>query len=421
MTQQRRLNPIAFLLLAAFPACFTAQAQTTAHELNNQGAQFYSEGRFDAAIQSFERAYELVPDNATVRRNLCNAHQSAANTLAKEADFAAAAKHLELAIGIDPENHAPLVQLGSYYLRLDLVPEAIARLEEAIDLAPRNLDAHELLGDAYYMDNDLPSARIQWEWVLQVAPNRPGLKQKLEKASREESVEAAFRPSSSRHFQFTYSPEIPTRMLRRALSVLERAYIEVGREFGGVYPPTPVQVIVYSAREFSAATNAGQHVGALYDGKIRLPLLADDGTPLSDEELRKRLYHEFTHVVVRFLAGPDAPWWLNEGLAETVARGDLEPGELALLRERASQDALFSLAALEKSPMDAIEPPALAAAYAQAHATVLHLKSKYGRHRMARLLNEIAQRMPPEQAVHRNYNRNYNTLEKEIARSYGLF
>ncbi|MCX5757780.1 MAG: hypothetical protein NTU83_04610, partial [Candidatus Hydrogenedentes bacterium] len=332
---------------------------------------------------------QLAPDNTTIRRNLCNAHQSAANALAKDADFAAAAKHLELAIGVDPDNHAPLVQLGSYYLRLDLVPEAIARLEDAIDLAPRNLDAHELLGDAYYMDNDLASARTQWEWVLQIAPQRTGLRQKIEKASREESVEAAFRPSSSRHFQFTYTPEIQARTLRRVLNVLERAYVDVGREFG-TYPPTPIQVIVYNSQEFSEATQAGQHIGALYDGKIRLPMLSPDGAPLSDEELRKRLYHEFTHVIVRFTAGIDVPWWLNEGLAETIARGDLEPGELALLRQSAAQGKLFRLTVLDGNQMGKLEPATLGAAYAQSHATVHYLKTRFGRQRLTNMLSDLA-------------------------------
>lgn len=401
-------------------AAFGAQAQNSAYDLNAQGAQYYADGAFDAAIQSFERAYDLEPENTVIRRNLCNAHQAAANALAKEADFAAAAKHLELAIGVDPENHAPLVQLGSYYLRLDFVPEAIARLEEAIELSPRDLDAHELLGDAYYMDNDLASARKQWEWVLEMAPQRAGLSQKIAKASREQSVEADFRPSSSRHFQFTYTPEIQGRSLRRVLNVLERAYVDIGREFGGVYPPTPIQVIVYSAKEFSAATQAGQHVGALYDGKIRLPIQGKDGAPLEDEELRKRLYHEFTHVVVRFLGGSNVPWWLNEGLAETLSRGDLETAELDLLRTMASAGKLFSLSMLDANQMEKLSPELLGAAYAQSHATVHYLRSRFGHQRITNTMSDLVQHIEPEEAIQRNYNRDYTTLEGEVSRAYGL-
>jgi hypothetical protein len=105
------------------------------------------------------------------------------------------------------------------------------------------------------MDNDIASARVQWEWVIQVQPNRPGLKAKLEKASREETVETGFKPSGSRHFQLTYSPEIPGKALRTVLGILEQAYVNIGRKFGGVYPPGPIQVIVYNAQSFAEATD----------------------------------------------------------------------------------------------------------------------------------------------------------------------
>lgn len=404
---------IVLVVLGWCAAC--AQAQTPA-DLNAEGVAQYNAGHWNEAIQAFERAYEAVPDNAIVRRNLCNAHQSVANAMAREADFAAASKHLEIAIGVDPENYSPLIQLGSYYLRLDLVPEAIARLEEAIDLAPHNVDAHDLLGDAYYADNDIPSAMTQWKWVAEAQPNRPGLQQKIEKASREDAVEASFRPSASRHFQFSYSPDIPGRALRRLLNFLERAYLEIGRNFGSVYPPTPIQVIVYNAKEFTEATQAGEHIGALYDGKIRIPLYEAQGSLLDDSELKQRLYHEYTHVVVRFLAGNHVPWWLNEGLAEEFSRafGSLQ---LDLLGKAKADDALFALASIEDGQMNKLGPDPLRLAYAQSHATAHYLWTKFGQRRVVDLMSALTQGVPPEEALRQSFNRTYATLQKEVART----
>lgn len=409
-----RIPSVVLLVLCAVAPSVRGQ---TAHEFNEQAVVFYNAGQWEEAVQSFERAYELAPDNAVVRRNLCNAHQAAANALAKEADFAAAVRHLELATSIDPENESPLIQLGSYYLRLDYVAEAIARLEQAIELAPRSVDAHDLLGDAYYMDNDVPSAQVQWKWVLEVQLNRPGLREKIEKASREAAVEASFRPSGSRHFQLTYSPDIPGRMLRRVTNCLERAYIDVGRDLGGTYAPTPIQVIVYNAKEFTDATQAGQHIGALYDGKIRIPLYDPSGNALSDEELKQRLYHEFTHVVVRFLAGNRVPWWLNEGLAETFSK-PLGSNEMGLLQTAQEEKGLFTLQELSDSQLKKLEPVVLRLAYAQAHATVHYLWTRFGQHRLVNLMSDIAQGIDPEEAVRRNYNRSYAGLEKEVRRTF---
>lgn len=401
----------------ALGCAFSAAETQSAADWNTQGVSLYGAGRWEEAVQAFERAHALAPDNAVVRRNLCNAHQSLANKMAKEADFAGAVKQLEASVSIDPANESPLMQLGSYYLRLDYVAEAIARLEEAIELAPRNVDAHDLLGDAYYMDNDAASALTQWKWVNEAQPNRPGLRDKIDKASREESVEAAFRPSGSRHFQLTYSPGIPARSLRRLTTCLERAYVEIGREFGGTYPPTPIQVIVYNAKEFTEATQVGEHVGALYDGKIRIPLFDASGNALNDEDLKQRLYHEFTHVVVRFLAGDRVPWWLNEGLAETMSRA-FGPPERELLLKAQEQNGLFSLKELTASQLDRLEPTLLKVAYAQSHATVDYLSSKFGKGRLVTLMSDIAQGVAPEEALQRNYNRSYAGLEKEVARAF---
>jgi len=347
----------------------SAMAANTAAEFNAQGIVFYNANQFSQAIVSFEEAFRLVPDNTVLRHNLCNAHQAAANELAKVADFAAAAKHLEAAIAVEPLNYSPFTQLGSYYLRLDMVAEAIVRLERAIELAPENLDAHDLLGDAYYMDNDIASAQVQWGWVAKMAPERPGLAQKIEKASREGAVESNFRPSGSRHFQLSASPDIAVRALRQVLSFLEQAYVDVGRSFWGVYPPSPIQVIVYNAQGFAEATQQGAHVGALYDGKIRIPLTDASGNPLPEQELRERLYHEFTHVVVRFLGNKNVPWWLNEGLAEVFSR-DLTPLQTALIQKAVEDNVLFSLSALEDNQLAKQDPDSLRLAYSEAHVVV---------------------------------------------------
>jgi hypothetical protein len=408
---------VAGLAVAFFSVCAAADM---AVELNNRGVATYNAGQYAESLKLFEQAYAQAPANPALRRNLCNARQAIANDLAKSGDFSGAATHLERALTVDPENPSPWVQLGSYYLRLDMVSDAIAHLERAIELAPSNVDAHDLLGDAYYMDNDIGSAQVQWEWVSRVQPNRPGLARKMEKASREATVETGFRPTGSKHFQLSYSPDIPGRSLRRVLTVLERAYIEIGRNFGGVYCPGPIQVIVYNAQGFSAATNLGDHVGALYDGKIRIPLKDADGNLLVEQDLKARLYHEYTHVVVRFLGGNNVPWWLNEGLAECFSH-ELSAADLDLLQRAADQDMLFTLADLEGDQLRKLNAETLRLAYAQSHATVRHLWTRFGQARLANMMSALAENTPPEEALRRTFNRTYASLQRDVARSlHGL-
>mgnify|MGYP006278900265 CR=1 FL=1 len=393
-----------------------AYAQRPA-EYNNLGIQSYDAGRYTEAIAYFERAYEGASASDVVRRNLCNAHQARANELAKNADFARAVRHLETAVSVDPENPSPLVQLGSYYLRLDEVNEAIFRLEEAIELKPGYLDAHEMLGEAYYRDNDIPSARAQWEYVLEMAPNRTALRERYDKAFREEMVEYDFNRAGSRHFRITYPPGTSYQVRERILRILERAYMDIGRTFSGVYPPPPIQVIAYTAEQFAAATQLDGHVGAVYDGKIRTPLTDRSGRPLSEDELKRRLTHEYVHVVIRNICGAKVPWWLNEGAAEAFSH-DVQAAEVQLLDKAAAQGVHFSLRDLEAHQLKTIrDPELLRMAYAHSHITVDYLWKRYGQHRFSRLLSDIASGAAPEQALKDAYQLDYASLQQAVFHS----
>ncbi|NIA15199.1 MAG: hypothetical protein GWP08_14095 [Nitrospiraceae bacterium] len=385
----------------------------SAFDFNAEGVAYYNAGLFMEAVASFERAYEGRPDSKTVRRNLCNARQSAANTLAQAADYARAAEHLELAIAVDPVNASPLVQLASYYLRLNMVYDAIFRLEEAIELEPRNVTAHDLLGDAYYMDNDLPSARIQWEWVEEVDPDRPGLRRKLDKAAREEQTETEHRAWEYRNFRSSSDPAIPKRVLRNVLRILEDARRDIGRKFGNVYPPSKTVVVIYNEKGFADATQVGSHVGALYDGKIRIPLWDKAGQMLDETTLHERLYHEYTHVVVQFLTNGNVPWWLNEGLAETFSR-PISDARAELLQRARAEDLLFPLAALDANQLSKLKPAALQLAYAQAQATVSHLVAGARLRRLPAMMSALAEGTAVEDALYANYRYTYESLQKDV-------
>lgn len=405
------------LMVGLAVVAYAAGAQDAA-EFNANGVNFYNEGRWDDAIQSFASAYNLAPDNETVRRNLCNAYQAQANALARSGDFATAIELLRLAISVEPENPSPLAQLGSYYLRVDMVSDAIYRLEESVELDPASIDVQELLGDAFYKNNDLAAALAQWELVLEMNPNREGLVEKLDKAYREESVEYNFRQTESAHFRVSFAPGTNGGDLSRILQILERAYRDIGRKFGGAYPPTPIQVILYTGEDFARATLLGEHVGAVYDGKIRVPIADRAGHVISEEELWRRLYHEYTHVVIRFWAGDNVPWWLNEGLAETFSN-DMSSRDSGLLYDAYMAGLLFTLGEMEDSQLKKLDADALYLAYQQAHATASFLWNRYGYRGIAGLMEHLAQGELGENALIASCRLDYATLEREVVKNLG--
>lgn len=394
-----------------------ALAQEHPATYNNRGVIAYKEGRYADAIGFFEKAHRQAPDSVVVRRNLCNAYQSEANEYALSGEFSRAVRYLEAAIGVDPENASPFIQVGSYYLRTDKLNAAIERLEEAITLRPGDLDAHDLLGQAYYMDNDLSSARAQWDYVLEMAPDRPGLQDRYEKAFREESIEYDFNRWKSRHFRISYPQNVPNSMRAGVFSILDRAYVEIGRKFGGIYPPPPIHVILYTAEQFSEATQLDGHVGAVYDGKIRAPLTDAAGNWLPDQELERRLTHEYVHVVVRHITGANVPWWVNEGLAETMSKS-LTTHDIQQLRHYFANTDSFSLRSLEDNQINQLAPEALQRAYLQSHAAVDLLWNRYGRTKMVSFLRTLGNGMGYEEAMQAVYRRNHAIIERDLLGYY---
>ncbi len=411
--------PILLAFLAALTATVAAVAADTASvEFNNAGVQAYNKGEFEAAIGYFDKAKAGNVDPNVVKRNLCNAHQSLGNELAKKGDYREAVGHAESAATLDPVNPSPLVQAGAYYLRLDELNRAIEKLEKAITVKPGELTAHEMLGYAYYRDNDLSSARAQWDYVLEMDPKRPELKERYDKAFREQSVENDFGRYKSRHFQVSYPPEIPAALRTQVIGILDRAFIDIGREFGGVYPPSPIYVILYDAKQFGEATKTADYVGALYDGKIRAPLADGAGNWLPIDEIRRRLTHEYVHVVVKHITGDEPPWWVNEGLAETLSR-TLDQDRIKTLQKLYREGAPLSLKGLETTRIGKLDKDAVGLAYAQAHATVDLLWTRYGRAKMITLLQSVGKGQKMDDALREIYRKTYPGIEKDVATTYG--
>ena len=395
----------------------TISADVSTVAINNAGVDAYNAGQYDKAIVLFEKAYDSDPNSPIVRRNLCNAYQAQADQHARKGDLRAAIRLLENATGVEPDNASPRIQLGAYYLRLNDVGAAIRYLEQAITIKPGDPDAHELLGEAYYRDNDLSSARAQWEYVLEVEPGRTALAERYRKAFREESVETGFDQWRSRHFQATFPPDVPPRIRATVTQILDRAYVDIGRELGGVFPPPPIHAIFYYAGQFSEATLQQSHVGALYDGKIRAPLTQDNGDWIPEPEMLRRLTHEYVHVAVRQAGGSNVPWWVNEGLAEFLSRSPT-PQEEDRLRQLFQTGPVPSLRELESVNITALSREDVSMAYLHARAAVEMLWNRFGRGRMILLLQEISRNKPFEQALQEVYRRNYRILDRDLAARY---
>jgi hypothetical protein len=111
------------------------------------------------------------------------------------------------------------------------------------------------------------------------------------------------------------------------------------------------------------------------------------------------------------------PWWLNEGLAETLSR-NIDPVRTQMLQAAYAQELTSPLSQLEGSQLHKLNPDALALAYAQAHATVNLLWTKYGQRRLVPMLRNLKEGMKGEEALNANFRKTYAVLEQEVAAAY---
>jgi hypothetical protein len=237
------------------------------------------------------------------------------------------------------------------------------------DFAARKLRALDL-----YRRNELKPAleQVQAALALQADGELLDLQKRLEKEIR---VQRNYDDARTANFVVLFDGREHDEIKYTVLDILKSAYAEIGKELD-YFPEQPISVILYTARDFSDVTSAPVWAGGLFgmlDGKIRLPV---QGAAGHEQELRRVLYHEYTHALLYALA-PSCPLWLQEGLAQyfsadkPVNAGQVIP--LPLLANGFPND-----------------PRAAFAAYMESLQAVVDLLEEHGMSRLHLLLEKLS-------------------------------
>ncbi len=122
---------------------------------------------FDKAIQSFESAISIAPDNPVhnVNLGLCYVESGSQPMKGIMVIRDVAEKF--------PENALASITLGRLSLRTGQYDKAIQRLENALKHEPQNPDAHYWLGLTYQSMNNLPKAKSYLNTFLSLSDDSP--------------------------------------------------------------------------------------------------------------------------------------------------------------------------------------------------------------------------------------------------------
>jgi len=212
---------------------------------------------------------------------------------------------------------------------VDLLTKAIAAYEHedygaaktnmalALEREPNFAEAYMLKGLLQYREGLIDEANASFKRALDLNPRLPEtMRERLEKQAHE--VEGGLTEQDFSHFHLQFHGAEQRDKAWQSVKYLDEAYNYLGSHFG-VFPPEKVPVIIFTSEEFWEAWNAPLWLGGFFDkrdGKVRVRI---DDPPGGEEEMRRRLRHEFTHAFIYQLYPKDLPLWFQEGVAQYYA------------------------------------------------------------------------------------------------------
>jgi len=357
-----------------------------------------------ARLESDARSGGTIPVD-----RVAAARHAAAQFLIAKGDTDDAINQYRQALIFAPDNVGLLLNLAVLYLHQSQFTTALEPLEHARrgtpDSAPAAADVAKLMGWAYYGANKMELAIQEWKRAERLRPE-PEVEQALQKAERDKSQEEGYREGETAHFSLKYYGGAAPQLASAILHVLEADFQDIESQLDYT-PPEQIGVILYTGQDFADITRAPSWVGALNDGRIRIPVQGLSGvTP----ELARVLKHELTHSFVGQKSHGRAPTWLQEGIAQWM-EGRRSSGASSALLDLAAQNGMPSLGSLEGSWL-ALSGNSAAFAYAWSLAVVESIVQSGGITDISRLLDRIAT-SSTEAALRETLRCDYADLEQQ--------
>lgn len=117
----------------------------------------------------------------------------------------------------------------------------------------------------------------------------------------------------SMHFRLEFDGGPSKKDVMEALAVLEVAYDSISNLFDFL-PENKMSLVLYQDKEYQGVGPRPDWVGAVFDGKLRVPV----NMMAYREVYRPVLFHELTHAFVRAMTHANVPCWMNEGIAQVI-------------------------------------------------------------------------------------------------------
>jgi tetratricopeptide (TPR) repeat protein len=289
--------------------------------------------------------------------------------------------------------------------------EAIALLKQALQLEPQLLQAAAILGELLYRQGDLDLAIKMYERALPSAPASVAVAMRGRLAAWREEASLPQNHEAIKDDRFTigFDGPVQQKLASRATSVLSAAFWRIGKTLGA-YPSAPINVVLYTERQFHDITGAPEWAAGGFDGQIRMPVR---GAAQNLAEFDRVLTHELTHAMLKSIAPRNLPAWLNEGLAMHC-----EGRDGALAERRLAQARLFVPLAVLQTSFGRLSAPQAVIAYEESAFAARALLDRIGSSGLGQLLQDLGSGQTMEQAIER-FGVTFVAFESDLERRVG--
>jgi hypothetical protein len=336
------------------------------------------------------------------------AHHAAAQFFAAKGETEGAVQQDTEALRFVPGNLALLLNVAYGHLQRSEYSKALDFLVRARRFAPNSADVAKLSGWADYGLNKIPEAVAEWKRAQQLRPD-PEVAGALERAERDVRAESDFREGQTSHFSMKYSGAVAPALASGILRALEIDFDQISALLNYT-PAEPIGVILYPNQQFEDITRAPAWVGAINDGRIRVPV---QGLESITDELARMLRHELTHSFLQQKTQGRCPTWLQEGVAEWMEGRRIGTVAVTLVAAYDNHTAI-PLNDLEISWLK-LSGTGASFAYAWSLAVVETIVAKDSMSDLERLLDELKSSATPEQALRSTLHMDYSELERQTA------
>jgi tetratricopeptide (TPR) repeat protein len=359
------------------PLALTPPADSTA-----QISQVIRDDAVDEAYLTHltdEAVHNPTSDNL---RKLKQGFQTAAAFLTRKGDPEGAIAKYREAIKYVPHDPDLTLALGYLFWKQQHYLEAVDLLLPEADQHPQAPDYLVLLGSAYYGMENLDQAIVEWNKALAIHDN-PQVRQAVERAQREQEVSGSYSELRSPYFLLRYDGQQNEKLSGEILSSLDGSFQNLVLDLD-YSPSEPIVVILYPSQAFRDITRTPRWVGALNDGKIRVPV---SGLTQMTPDLARVLKHELTHSFIRLMTLGHCPTWFNEGLAQ-LEEGATTTALGNQLTRALAAGKIPEYAALE-GPFVDLPTDQATLVYAKSLAALEYLRDSFGMGEIQRMLRQM--------------------------------